>query len=66
MGIKPPEKCEGCPYAIRVFAGPAVGYNKGKQWSFVGCKHDPYKGKWIKEIKVCPIDEQREVTPWKE
>jgi hypothetical protein len=21
---------------------------------FLGCRHEPYKGKWVAEIKECP------------
>lgn len=31
-------------------------------WSFVGCIHEPYHGKWIAEINECPLGK----TPEKE
>lgn len=29
-------------------------------WSFYGCCREPYKGKWIAEIKECPTERERE------
>lgn len=26
-------------------------------WSFYGCTHEPYHGKWIAEIEDCPLEE---------
>lgn len=39
-------RCDGCKYAQHIYA------NDG--WSFIGCKHKPYRGKWIVEIEECP------------
>lgn len=39
-------RCEKCEYA-RV-----LGATGG--WSFVGCRHEPYRDKWVAEIKDCP------------
>jgi len=36
-----------CKYARLVHA------NGG--WSFYGCTHEPYHGKWIAEIEECPL-----------
>jgi len=40
-------------------------------WSFYGCTHDPYHGKWIAEINECPcgktpqdFEEAREALPF--
>lgn len=40
---KPCAKCEHCR---KVYAQD--------QWSFWGCYHEPYHGKWIAQIKFCP------------
>ena len=40
------ERCNGCRWSKIVYAGD--------QWNFVGCYHEPYKGKWVAEIKDCP------------
>ena len=29
-------------------------------WSFVGCYHQPYRGKWTAEIKDCPKGNEHE------
>lgn len=42
------EKCNGCQFARKIGAG---------NWYFIGCTHDPYKGKWIAELKSCPLIE---------
>lgn len=39
-------RCANCEYA-RVVSGGG--------WSFLGCYRKPYKGKWVAEIKDCPI-----------
>lgn len=39
------QRCEGCKYC-RV--------TDGDGWDFYGCYHEPYKGKWVAEIKLCP------------
>ena len=41
------ERCEGCRDCRTVYA------NGG--WSFRGCYHEPYHGKWVGEIRDCPI-----------
>ena len=61
--MTPQERCKGCPYARTIYTGPAVGYENGQQWTFIGCTHAPYHGKWVKEIKECPkkpADPQKE------
>jgi hypothetical protein len=42
----PSGRCKGCPYADVVRA-------QGN-FVFLGCRHKPYKGKWVAEIKECP------------
>jgi hypothetical protein len=39
-------RCKGCKYAKTMVANG--------QWQFVGCTHEPHKGKWVAEIKQCP------------
>ncbi len=39
-------RCKGCEYGRGVTAAG---------WSFLGCYHEPYKGKWVTEIKDCPM-----------
>lgn len=43
----PNGRCNPCKYAKVVVA---TG-----QWSFLGCHCDPYMGKWVAEIKECPL-----------
>lgn len=40
-------RCEGCKYAKMIGGNP-------NGWMFVACCHEPYKGKWVREIKDCP------------
>jgi hypothetical protein len=42
----PPGRCKGCQYVDVVRA-------QGN-FMFLGCRHDPYKGKLVAEIKECP------------
>ncbi len=42
--IKP--RCQGCEHRKRVYAQ--------SDFSFWGCYHRPYTGKWVTEIKNCP------------
>lgn len=44
--VKP---CRNCPDCRKVYA-------QGN-WSFHGCYHEPYHGKWIAEIEKCPKEE---------
>ena len=39
-------RCTGCEHGKIVSGGG---------WSFLGCYASPYKGKWVCEIKDCPI-----------
>lgn len=41
------KKCETCGKARVVYDGTGG-------WSFIGCYHNPYNGKWVVEIKDCP------------
>lgn len=38
-------RCKECDYS-RIHSGGG--------WSFLGCSHEPYTGKWVSEIKYCP------------
>lgn len=40
------ERCAGCQYCKIV--------NACFGWSFYGCYCEPYRGKWVAEIKDCP------------
>ena len=42
----PEGRCHPCPYAKCVVATD--------QYMFLGCYHEPYKGKRVVEIKECP------------
>ena len=42
----PKERCEGCEFCKRVHANG--------NWSFFGCYHQPYRGKWVAQIENCP------------
>ena len=42
----PRGRCNPCRHAREV---ETTG-----QWSFLGCYHPPYHGKWVAEIKECP------------
>lgn len=42
----PKDRCRTCEYATAVCAT--------EQFMFLGCYHEPYKGKWVREIKDCP------------
>lgn len=46
MSIEPIDgRCKGCEYCEPL---------NGGGWGFFGCYHEPYKGKWVCEIKDCP------------
>ena len=38
--------CENCEYCKEIKAQDG--------WCFYGCKHAPYRGRWIAEIEECP------------
>ena len=40
------ERCKGCEYSRTIHATGG--------WTFLGCRHKPYKGKWVTEVKDCP------------
>ena len=42
----PQGRCHPCKYARAVFAQD--------QFMLLGCYHEPYRGKWVAEIKECP------------
>lgn len=42
-------RCKGCQY------GKRIGATGGFQ--FLGCCHNPYKGKWVAEIEKCPKED---------
>ena len=44
-------RCEGCKSCKKVDAN---------DFSFLGCFHKPYRGKWIAEIKECPMSKENE------
>ena len=48
----PNGRCKGCPYAevVRGTGG----------FMILGCRHAPYKGKWVAEIKECPKKGEKE------
>lgn len=43
----PSGRCHPCEYAKPIVASG--------QWFALGCFAPPYKGKWVAEIKDCPI-----------
>lgn len=43
-------RCAGCKHCKRLKAQD--------DWSFYGCFHKPYKGKWIAEIENCPKESE--------
>lgn len=45
-------RCESCKFATRISA-------RMSNWSFIGCIHEPYEGKWIAEIKECPKENKK-------
>ena len=49
---QPRGRCCGCPECRTVYA-------KGG-WSFLGCYHKPYHGKWVAEIQECPKNKEEE------
>lgn len=42
-------RCKGCKH-LRVLHGGSI--------SFPACTHEPYKGKWTREIEHCPKTEE--------
>jgi hypothetical protein len=44
-------RCDGCYHCKLVHC------NGG--FSFLGCYHTPYRGKWVAEIKDCPKNGER-------
>ena len=48
------KKCGECEDAKKIHSAP-------NGWSFIGCHHAPYRGKWIAEIEICPKEPTHEV-----
>ncbi len=48
--LKHKKPCDGCRDCRVVYANG--------QWSFLGCHHLPYRGKWVREIKICPKEQE--------
>ena len=42
----PEGRCKNCEFVKAVTASGGM--------IFLGCFHNPYKGKWVREIKECP------------
>ena len=49
-------ECEKCEYCKAITAQDG--------FTFYGCKHAPYKGKWIAEIEECPKSYPEEYGPF--
>lgn len=49
----PRGRCDLCRYGHLVYANG--------RWSFYECYHNPYSGKWVAEIKDCPIASEEEM-----
>ena len=45
-------RCKDCGFHRRVHCG--------NNFFFMGCDCEPYKGKWVEEIEVCPLLEKIE------
>lgn len=41
------KNCEKCGFGKIVYAQDG--------FSFIGCHCEPYRGKWVREIKECPL-----------
>jgi len=39
-------RCANCSFRRKVYCQNNI--------FFMGCDHEPYKGKWVEEIEVCP------------
>lgn len=51
-----PEKCrKECEFAEGIHAQDG--------FFFIGCHHEPYRGKWVREIKECPKEVKRQQNP---
>ena len=46
------DRCDKCLWAEII--------NSQDGWSFIGCTHEPYKGKWVTEIKDCPKEREKD------
>lgn len=51
--------CKKCEYSYR--------FSCGYQW-FIGCKYPPYQGRWVKQINLCPKEQdpqpRKAVSEW--
>lgn len=47
IGYERNERCKNCKYCRDVYTSPP-------QVKFQGCYCEPYKGKWVTEIEICP------------
>lgn len=47
-------RCKGCEFARTI--------NSRGNWEFIGCNHEPYKGKWVCEIKDCPKQQTKQIS----
>lgn len=57
--ICPRDRCLGCDHCRGISAQDG--------FSFLGCYHEPYRGKWVVEIKDCPkLDPQVKIPKWVE
>ena len=45
-------RCNPCKYSKCV--------NASVNYKFLGCYHEPYKGKYVGEIKSCPKEKQND------
>lgn len=48
----PRGRCNPCEFSKCIVAND--------QFMFLGCVHQPYKGKWVREIKDCPKDAKKD------
>lgn len=46
----PKGRCHPCKYAKVI--------NAGNNWVFLSCWYEPYRGKWVAEIKDCPVGKE--------
>lgn len=47
VGYERNMRCDECKYCRDVYTSPP-------QVKIRGCYHEPYRGKWVTEIDVCP------------
>ena len=56
-GIRP-GRCHVCPYVEVIRAQ--------ENFMFLGCRHEPYRGKWVAEIEECPKKRRTGMNIYKE